>query len=255
MPSTGSETLGILVADAGNSRLKWGQCDNNRVTGAASLPLGDAAAWQAQWEQWGLTPRHRWTVAGVNPPIVEQLVEWLRARGAEVLRLDDHRQLHLAVLVEAPELVGIDRLLKAVAANARKPAGRCAIIVDCGSAVTVDWVDEAGGFRGGAIFPGFQLMTRALATFTAKLPQVTIGAPPPAMPGPSTTSAIHAGVYAAVTGGIRQLVSELEAQAKTAPVIYLSGGDAVLLASALTTAEYWPDMTLEGIRLTAARRP
>ena len=81
----------------------------------------------------------------------------------------------LEVELEHPDKVGIDRLLNAVAANRRRQEHVAAILVDAGSAVTVDYLDGNGVFRGGAIFPGFRLMARALHDYTALLPIVDIG--------------------------------------------------------------------------------
>jgi type III pantothenate kinase len=256
MNSHGDSAITSVVVDVGNSRLKWGRCDGQRIVDAAALPLSDPAAWEAQWDRWRIERELSWTIAGVNPPVIDQLIQWLQARRSLVRRLDDFRELALQISVEAPEQVGIDRLLKAVAANSRRPEGRGAIIIDTGSAVTVDWIDEAGTFRGGTIFPGLQLMARALAAFTAKLPQVTVTEPPPEMLGTSTTRAIHAGLFAAVLGGIERIVADLQNRAAKPPCIFLAGGDATLLARALKgNIEHWPHMTLEGIRLTVARDP
>ena len=92
--------------------------------------------------------------------------------------------------------------------NSRRRPDTPAVIVDAGSAVTVDYVDERGVFRGGAILPGLRLMAQALHDYTALLPVVTIDGEA-AMPGATTTEAIKAGVFAAVLGGVERLVFHL----------------------------------------------
>ena len=57
----------------------------------------------------------------------------------------------------------IDRLLNAVSASRVLPPGRGGVLIDAGSAVTVDWLDEEHVFRGGSIFPGLDLMAEAPA--------------------------------------------------------------------------------------------
>jgi type III pantothenate kinase len=241
-----------IVVDVGNSRLKWGRCEGPRVAAAVSLPLDDRSAWSAQAHEWHLSDRTHWTIAGVNPPAVERFVEWLRERATAVRILEPGRDLSIQIAVEQPDRVGIDRLLNAVAANARNCDHRPAILIDAGSAVTVDLVDAAGIFRGGAIFPGLRLMAQALHGYTAKLPLIDVAQPPAAMPGTSTAKAMHAGVFGAVVGGIRQLTRQLSESCSASPVRYLTGGDALLLASALDEdIELWPYMTLEGVRLAA----
>ena len=104
-----------------------------------------------------------WVVAGVAPQRRDGLCDWLRKNQQQVRLLDSYRRLPLEVKLPEPDKVGIDRLLNAVAANTRRPPGESVILVDAGTAVTVDWLDETGAFRGGAIFPGAALMAQARA--------------------------------------------------------------------------------------------
>jgi type III pantothenate kinase len=116
----------------------------------------------------------------------------------------------------------------------------------------VDFVDEDGAFRGGSIFPGLRLMAQALCDHTAALPFVDVTQPRPFLPGLDTRQAIRAGVYYAVAGGINTLINLLSAEARGPVQVFLTGGDATLLAPVLHShAEHWPEMTLEGIRLSA----
>jgi type III pantothenate kinase len=244
----------LFVADLGNSRMKWGRCIGHEVAAMASLPLAEPVAWEGQWSAWGVKVETPWCVSGVNPPIMVQLAEWLRAKGTAVRIIDDYRQLQVPLQVKVPEKVGLDRLLNALALQARpyREKGRPAIIVDAGSAVTVDLVDESGVFLGGTIFPGLRLMAQALHTYTAKLPKVEIVPPLPALPGKSTEEAIHLGVHGAVAGGIERLCRELATAVTKEPLIYLTGGDRAILEPHLAdTVISWQAMTLEGLRLAA----
>jgi type III pantothenate kinase len=241
-----------LVADVGNSRIKWGRCLNGRVVDSVSLPPDDAPSWQGQLELWNLAAAASWTVAGVHPQRRDRLAEWLRQRGDQVQVLNSWQQLPLRVRIESPECVGIDRLLNAVAASRRVQRGAGAVIVDAGSAITVDWLDESGAFAGGAIFPGLRLMARALHDYTALLPLVNVEHSMPPLPGRSTAAAIEAGVFWAAAGGIQALVARLTAGETATAEVFLTGGDGPLLAEAFDPRiQPWPNMTLEGIRLAA----
>jgi len=239
-----------VVVDVGNSRIKWGRCDAGGIRAAAALPM-NSAAWQAQIAAWDLTGPARWVIAGVRPEWRDALAAWLATQGFDVYLLESARQLPLRVKLEYSERVGIDRLLNAVAANSRRRPGQAALAVDAGSAVTVDYVDPDGAFCGGAIFPGLRLMTQSLHEYTALLPLVEItGAVAP--PGTDTRSAIATGVYHAVAGGIRAL-SDAMTGAAAEVTTFVTGGDARLLASSLGDhVVLWPEMTLEGIRLSFA---
>ncbi len=245
-----------VVVDIGNTRIKWGRCSLTGVTEMASLPADDTVAWQAQRDRWNLPARATWVLAGVSPKRRDAVREWLVEGRQDVEVLHSPRQLPLEVGVEEPDKVGIDRLLNAVAVNSRRAPGQSAIVVDAGSAVTVDWVDEGGVFRGGAIFPGFRLMSQALHAYTALLPLVEITQPLPPALGTATRSAVEGGVYWAVAGGIQALTMRLRPPGTRPADIFLGGGDAPLLMPALADRVFilWPEMTLEGIRLAAQSR-
>jgi type III pantothenate kinase len=238
---------GPIVIDVGNTRVKWGLCSSEQVWSVASLPPDDADAWLAQYREWKLEPTQHWIIAGVHPRRRDALVAWLNERGGSVQVLNSHQQLPLKVEVEVPAKVGIDRLLNAVAANRRRQEHVAAILVDVGSAVTVDYVDGTGSFRGGAIFPGFTLMAKALHEYTALLPIVPIEEAA-SLPGTSTMHAIQAGVLHAVVGGIERLIAEYQHRFPSAFELFLTGGDCKMLAAKLhRPVHLWPEMTLEGI--------
>jgi type III pantothenate kinase len=189
-------------------------------------------------------------LTSVNLVASIKFADWLARRGQQTYVLNRWQDLPLRVALEHPECAGIDRLLNAVAASHSLSEGKAAMIVDAGSAITVDLVDESGAFRGGAIAPGLRLMSKALHDYTALLP---VTAPPesaPIVPASTTDKAVQAGVYWSAAGGIRALVEHMGQGLEKPPKIFLTGGDARVLSPALEEeATLWPEMTLEGIRL------
>jgi type III pantothenate kinase len=247
-----------LVVDVGNSRIKWGRCADGSASIApiASLPPDDPESWQRQFAEWGLSRSETWVVSGVHPARRDRLIEWLRERSGAVHMIDDPAQLLLEVALASPRAVGIDRLLAAVAGNCRRRPGVPAVIIDAGSAVTVDWLDGNGTFRGGAIFPGFRLMAQSLHDYTALLPQVEISRADPPLPGTSTPAAMEAGIFWSVAGGINAIVAQLAGLSDAKPDLWITGGDGALLRPAVDGQPHlWPEMTLEGLRLTAEALP
>ena len=245
-----------VVVDIGNTRIKWGRCREGVVADSCSLPPGDMSAWTLQAERWQLVGRTSWAVAGVHPARCDQLLAWLRGRGDEVFSLTLASQLPLRVLLEEPDKAGIDRLLDAVAANTRRRAGAPTILIDAGSAITVDLVDETGAFAGGAILPGVRLMAKALHDYTALLPVIEPPRQPPPIPGKGTIAAMELGVFWAAAGGVRALCEQFAARAAVKPDIFLTGGDGPALYKAMPTGTHlWSTMTLEGIRLAAEALP
>jgi type III pantothenate kinase len=111
-------------------------------------------------------------------------------------------------------MVGIDRLLDAVAANRLRHPAAPAVVVDVGTAITVDLVAADGSFQGGAILPGIAMSARALHAFTDLLPLVDVrelSSPPPPL-GTSTVAALQSGLFWGAVGAIRQLLEILPGQ-------------------------------------------
>lgn len=249
----------LFVADVGNSRMKWGRCSPQQVQDIVALPLDDVSAWEAAWQTWQPEPHDVWMLAGSNPAPLDRLASWLKER-RQVLRFwPGPHALPIRVNVDAPERVGVDRLLNAVAAWRKDAEATPAVLVDAGSAVTVDVLDTAGVFQGGAIFLGLRLMAVALHQYTARLPLVEVREALPAVPGKNTETAIQLGLHDAVVGGILHLIHRYQMRY---PVhcVWLTGGDAALLRPALAPllgerglkVRTWPEMTLEGLRWLAS---
>jgi pantothenate kinase type III len=128
----------------------------------------------------------------------------------------------LRILCREPEKVGRDRLFSARGALELAPGG--AIVVDAGTALTVDAVRADRAFLGGAIAPGPALLARALAEGTARLPAVE-PAPTRAALGRDTREAILAGVVLGFRGAARELADRAaEESGIEAPTLVLTGG-------------------------------
>jgi type III pantothenate kinase len=245
-----------VVVDVGNTAMKWGRCTDAAVVDIARLSADDEATWREQSGRWGLSQTAVWVVAGVAPRRRDAFVEYLQRRGEIVHVLRSPSDLPLVVRLEKPEHVGLDRLLDAVALNSRRPPGQSGVVVDVGSAITVDLIGSDGAFVGGAILPGLRLMTRALHDYTALLPLVDPPSGPPDVPGRQTRAAIELGIFSAAAGGVRLLIERYRESVGSPPLVVLTGGDAAALLPALDPGvEHWPTMTLEGIRFTAEAMP
>jgi type III pantothenate kinase len=258
----------VLLADVGNTRIKLATITDRGAVGR--LP-GVSRRADLLTHDFRAEHLRRWLDAAAAGPAV-LLVAAVHERGA--VRLEAavaeasatrHRPLRqrrigrddlpLEVLVTEPGRVGIDRLAAAAAAAVVKPAGRPAIVVDCGTAVTVDVVSIEGHFLGGAILPGPGLLARALAEGTSRLPAVAAldGTRPPPMPGRSTQEAIAAGIGWGLRGAVARLVAEARAASAGDPFILLTGGSAGVVRDAVPDAIEMPDLVLAGIALAAER--
>ncbi|MGO8690048.1 MAG: type III pantothenate kinase [Thermoguttaceae bacterium] len=198
-----------------------------------------------------------WYIGSVNRPSATRLLDWLRSRRPQDrLTLLAAGDLPLEVRLPRPDMVGVDRLLDALAANALRQPGRPAVVIDVGTAVTVDLVSAAGAFLGGAILPGIAMSARALHEFTDLLPLVDfseLAAPPPAL-GTDTVAALRAGLFWGAVGGLRELIGQLAGAER--PEVILTGGASPAVAELLgQSARLVPHLTLAGIALAAAAVP
>jgi type III pantothenate kinase len=249
-----------VVVDAGNSFIKWGRCAGGKVVEVVSLKLADTDGWNRQRDEWALKKKCHWVVTGSDPIRRDALVKWLEQQNQPFQILDSHVQLPVALIVKYPEKVGLDRLFNAIAVNSRRPQGRAAVIIDAGTAVTVDYVDEAGFFQGGAILPGRRIMAELLFNHTAALPRIELydlnqltGSV--TSPGKSTEEAMVLGINACFLGGIERVAWEYVKMSAKPPMIFVGGGDGPRIGhiSSLGEQYLWPEMTLEGIRIAAER--
>ena len=213
-----------VVVDVGNSFTKYALVRGGKfgIDGRTLEIARDAAFFETVY---GKDRRLSWLIAGVNPERQVQAVAWVRSRGDDVTEVTSYLQLPLEVDVDSPEKVGIDRLLGAVAANRLRAPGQAAITVDVGTAMTINLIDSAGVFRGGAILPGPRLMAQALHDGTAKLPRVETEFAESAFPGKSTEASINTGIRFALAGAVRTAVQHVKVGIDDLEVFLTGGAD------------------------------
>ena len=142
--------------------------------------------------------------------------------------------LGIDILVDAPDEVGADRLVNAVAAHHR--FGGPLIIIDFGTATTFDVVDEDGNYFGGVIAPGINLSLDALHAAAAQLPRVAVQRPARVI-GKQTVSAMMSGVYWGYIGLIEGLVARIGAEFGAPMKVVATGGLAPLFAEGTDVIE------------------
>jgi len=234
----------ILDIDAGNTRIKWRIVDGGEV-----IVRGDQSTVSIRQEM------------PLKIPAVDRIA---RARlscvaGNEVVKnlqcqLKDQFdiQVELAEVTETAASVvcgyrdykqlGVDRWLALATAYGQHTDA--VIVVDVGSAITVDIVDAAGLHRGGYIVPGFQLMRKALWQGTEHIkvePKHDVNA---VSPGLSTADAVDKGCLLSIVSMVESLTAKYEAR------LVVTGGDAMILQNALSVnAELYADLVLDGLAL------
>lgn len=177
-------------------------------------------------------------VSAVGAPALEESAAGILQRfGARTLVRPD---AGLVLDIESPETCGSDRqyAMRSALEQARAAGATCALVVDAGTALTVDageWRASVPTFLGGAIALGPGSAALALERAGARLPRVELRVDAPAL-GRSTTEAIAAGVIVGFRGAVRELVRGVLAEAFSArskPQVFLTGGARSFAAPAL----------------------
>ncbi len=241
---TNASRTGLLAIDVGTSRMKLAWYSPGKES-LEELPTPDDflelqstadAELLSQWTNNLPLAGATCLLASVHRETTQWLTNELAARGLATIQELLHNDLPLTIHTTHPDQTGIDRLLNAVAANRLRQPDRPAIIVDMGTAITVDLVSADGAFDGGGILPGIHLSARALQTGTDVLPLVELDesqSPPEAL-GKSTEAAIAAGLYWGAVGAVRELIDRLSARCETVPELFITGGDGSQIAASLS---------------------
>lgn len=246
----------LLAVSLGNTRTKVSAVVEGRMDALAAVPNGDAAALGEALRRavgsLGAYPDAPVVLASVNPPLLPAILRLLQteAPGREVLRTEEGLVIPIGRQLDPESLVGEDRLLNAAAAHGLLK--QACVVVDAGTAMTVDLVDGAGTFHGGAILPGAGTMLAALAGRTAQLPEVELRKPQECI-GHNTQEALRCGAFYGLRGAVRELVEQYAARIGQYPLVVATGGDAELLFEGFELVDRLvPDLTLRGIALTWA---
>lgn len=249
----------VLACDVGNSRTKFGlfsptltelpDCRRSLTfDGFADVDWPAVRDCLAGYD-FGSVPA---VLSGTSRDGLARIADgWRRELNAKPLLIENAELSNcLAIDVDQPDGVGIDRLLNAFAVNAIRPADRPAIVVDSGTATTVDLMTATGAFAGGAILPGFELSARSLNEYTSLLPYLgidQIAANTPAPLGRNTQAAIHSGLYWGQIGAVTRLIDALSES--TDPLVVVTGGGAGILVEHLPNAVRERHLTLQGLVL------
>jgi type III pantothenate kinase len=129
-----------------------------------------------------------------------------------------------------PQTLGVDRMVLAAGATLQFP-NQNRLVIDAGTCITYDFIDEFDNYLGGAISPGLRLRYEALHNFTAKLPLLELENPKHFV-GESTSESIHSGVVNGLIYEIDGFIDEYKALHSNF-IIILTGGDTVFLAKRL----------------------
>ena len=252
-----SERPGVVVIDIGNTSIAVGAWDDGQVSQVSRTPTWDGRAFAAAFDCiCGSLHQGRPTaivVGSVVPAALDRVVACVKeTAGLDARIVGADVALPIDVDLQSPETVGVDRVCCAAAAFDR--VRQACIVVDFGSAVTVDVVGDDGRFLGGAILPGARMQARALSEFAAKLPRAEVRFPSGPI-GRDTISAIQSGICHGIVGAVRGIVEAVATDVGKWPQVVGTGGDLAMFTphcDFLDSAV--PDLCLMGIGLAWIRQ-
>jgi type III pantothenate kinase len=182
------------------------------------------------------------------PPMVTTLEELCqRYCGVTPLVVGAGIKTGVRILLENPREAGPDRVVNAAAAH--RLYGGPLIVIDFGTATTLDAVSADGDYIGGAIAPGIGISADALFERAARLPRVELVSPKKAI-GKGTVSAMQSGLIFGYVGLIEGIVARMRKELGGKVRVIATGGLASVIAKETDVIEILdPDLTLVGLRL------
>jgi len=244
----------ILAIDAGNSRVKWGWHDGSDWTSIATVSLIEFAASSDHVNPFSMThdAPERIVISNVAGDGAHQLlVNWTSIFDAEPLWLRaETERCGVRNRYEKPELLGSDRWAALIAARAIHNGAT--LVVNAGTATTVDMLAEDGTFLGGAILPGVELMRFVLHEHTGRLPiQDGVHREMPR----NTVDAIETGCRHAQAGAVERMYRVFRDIAP-APLCIVAGGAGRTRVDQLSMPRrYVENLVLDGLaRIALAER-
>jgi type III pantothenate kinase len=243
----------ILTIDAGNSRVKWGWYEGKpggkgQWSSIATVSLIEFAASSDHINPFSATHENpsRIIISNVAGDGTHQLlVNWTSIFEATPLWVKGERSLcGVTSHYEKPEQLGPDRWAALIAARALEK-GRACLVVNAGTATTVDMLDAGGEFLGGLILPGVDLMRFVLHEHTGRLPlqEGNFVATPR-----NTVDAIETGCRHAQAGAVERMLRAVSGTGGGNTSCLVSGGGGPALMERLEIpCRYVENLVLEGL--------
>jgi type III pantothenate kinase len=247
----------LLAIDIGNTNVTFGVFEGEKIkcTWRVSTAIHRTSDEYANimlslMERWGVNAAQikDTVICSVVPPLLiifdEVCKHYLKKTP---LIVEAGVKTGIRIDMDNPREVGPDRIVNAVAAH--QLYGGPIIVIDMGTATTMDVVSKDGRYIGGAIAPGIIISTEALFTRTAVLPRIELALPKKAI-GRNTVAAMQSGVVFGYIGLIEGIVSRIQAELDERAKVVAAGGLAGMIVGASNVINIVnPDLTLIGLRM------
>ena len=229
-----------LVIDIGNTSVKVGVFDDGEVVFHTSYAPERTYLLLADLKKYEVNHVALSTVTQV-PSVIESGISSFK----KVLIVSAQTAVPIKNNYLSPETLGIDRLANAVGASVVFSENNC-LVVDAGTCLKFDFIDEKKVYHGGSISPGLQMRYRALHEFTGRLP-LFHPAPTADLIGKNTETSIQSGVINGMVAEIDTIISEYKLRYESLQII-LTGGDTRFFLNRIKTHIFAdPILTLRGL--------
>lgn len=247
----------LLAIDVGNTNMVFGIYDNEKLIGSFRISTNDTSTSDEigmqilQYYHFkGIEPKKTSAViiASVVPPAMYSLTNAIRKYlSLHPLVVGKDIDAGMVNLYNNPREVGIDRLVNGV--SAVKRYGAPLIIVDIGTAITFDAIDENGAYLGGAIFPGIKVAMEALFMKASKLPRVDIAATDVAI-GRTTVQSMQSGAVRGYVGALTGIIEDMKNELSGDVKVIATGGMGRMMAEHCPLINAVdPNLTLDGLHM------
>ncbi len=208
----------ILTIDSGNTQIKAGLFKDGHLVSCSNMTIEEIIEKYPD-------PSARVMICSVSreKEIFDKILKYYTSATI----LDSTTPVPVKIHYETPHTLGMDRLAATVGASYLKPGKSC-LIIDAGTCITYDLVDEKGNYYGGGISPGLSIRFKSLHSFTARLPLISWtsgnGDEEIELTGRNTTNSILSGVLVGAVAEIEGIVQRYKIRYQELEV-FLCGGD------------------------------
>ena len=246
-----------MLIDFGNSCCKWAVLHNESLGSVSSTsylstdPSAMAASLLSDLPVQQCEQIHAVSVLG--PKFDQQFADLVKREAKIVVQyhVSQRRAYGVQLAYADPGTYGADRYAALVAAHHSGSGAK--IVVDCGTAVTVDAIDSVGKHLGGLIMPGVELMCSVLAATTAGIPPIATNASVQYL-NANTHDSVVSGSTLCLQHGLQSIIASMQQQLDSQVSLIVTGGARALLGKFL--CGQWierPELVLEGLQIMQSK--
>ncbi|MCK5728419.1 MAG: type III pantothenate kinase [Methylococcales bacterium] len=237
----------ILLLDIGNSRLKWAQQNNGVISATQALYHQKTSFYEQLKTAWKNVPAP--DIVGISSvgadhikQVIIDVIQVIWGTIKIISAASTSEDFGVKNSYQYPQKLGVDRWLGLIASYYSYQQSLW--VIDCGTAITMDFIDETGIHKGGVISAGLHLMKTALSNNTQDL--ALYNKAHHLELAHQTDKAIFSGTLYAITGLINGLLSDYPSDS----ILIITGGDADKIADHLShPVIIEPDLVLQGLAL------